>query len=100
MSRPSVIPGIKARLEEYLDKKETEYLAQGDINRQPTLPSTPDAKVNVRAVASAIDLTVNQEKYLYERKELTDLINCIAEGQPMMRRTCGCFGRQMDGRSV
>lgn len=81
MPRPSVIPGIKARLEEYLDQKEAEYLAQGDLNRQPTLPSTPDAKVNVRAVASAIDLTVNQEKYLYERKELTDLINCVAEGQ-------------------
>lgn len=81
MPRPCVIPGIKARLEEYLDQKEAEYLAQGDLNRQPTLPSTPDWKVNVRAVANAIDLTVNQEKYLYERKELTNLINCIAEGQ-------------------
>lgn len=81
MPRPSVIPGIKARLEEYLDQKEAEYLAQSDCNRQPTLPGTPDGKVNVRAVANAIDLTVNQEKYLYERKELTDLINCIAEGQ-------------------
>lgn len=81
MHRPSVISGIKTRLEEYLDQKEAEYLAQGELNRQPTLPRTPDAKVNVRAVASAIDLTVNQEKYLYERKELTDLINCIAEGQ-------------------
>lgn len=81
MSRPSVIPGIKVRLEEYLDQMEAEYLAQGDLNRQPTLPSTPDGKVNVRAVANAIDLTVNQEKYLFERKELTDLINCVAEGQ-------------------
>lgn len=81
MPRPSVIPGIKARLEEYLDQKEAEYLAQSNLNRQPTLPGTPDGKVNVRAVANAIALTVNQEKYLYERKELTDLINCIAEGQ-------------------
>lgn len=81
MPRPSVIPGIKARLEEYLDQKEAEYLAQHDLNRQPTLPSTPDGKVNVRAVANSINLSVNQEKYLYERKELTDLINCITEGQ-------------------
>lgn len=84
MARPSVIPGIKARLEVYLDKIEAEYLTQGDSNRLPTLPRTPDGKVNVRAVASAVDLTVNQEKYLYERKELTDLINCIAEGQGLL----------------
>jgi nitrogen fixation/metabolism regulation signal transduction histidine kinase len=84
MPRPSVIPGIKARLEEYLDQKEAEYLAQNDLNRQPTLPCTPDGKINVRAVATAIDLTVNQEKYLFERKELTDLINCIAEGQALL----------------
>jgi len=84
MPRPSVIPGIKLRLEEYLDQKEAEYLAQGDLDRQPTMPSTPDGKVNVRAVASDIGLTVNQEKYLYERKELTDLINCIAEGQGLL----------------
>jgi len=84
MVRPSVIPGIKVRLEEYLDRKEAEYLAQGDPCCKPTLPLTPDGKVNVRAVASAIDLTINQEKYLYERKELTDLINCIAEGQGVL----------------
>lgn len=84
MARPSVIPSIKVRLEEYLDEREAEYLAQGDVNHQPTLPMTPDGKVNVRAVATAISLTQNQEKYLYERKELTDLINCIAEGQGLL----------------
>ena len=81
MPRPSVIPGIKARLEAYLDQKEVEYLTQPEPSRTPTLPSTPDGKVNVRAVATAIDLKTSQEKYLYERKELTDLVNCIAEGQ-------------------
>ncbi|MDP2869162.1 MAG: hypothetical protein Q8O08_10060 [Methyloversatilis sp.] len=84
MARPSVIPGIKVRLEEYLDQREAEYLAQADFGCKPTLPLTPDGKVNVRALASAIELTVNQEKYLYERKELTDLINCIAEGQGVL----------------
>ena len=81
MPRPSVIPGIKARLEAYLDQKEVEYLNQPEPIRTPTLPSTQDGKVNVRAVATAIDLKTSQEKYLYERKELTDLVNCIAEGQ-------------------
>lgn len=81
MPRPSVIPGIKARLEAYLDQKEVEYLTQPESIRIPTLPSTSDGKVNVRVVALAIDLKTSQEKYLYERKELTDLVNCIAEGQ-------------------
>lgn len=58
MGRPSVIPGIKARLEEYLDQKEAEFLA-GD-GGSPTLPVTPDGKVNVRAVAAAIGLKQTQ----------------------------------------
>lgn len=84
MARPSVIPGIKVRLEEYLDAREAEFLALASADRQPTLPSTPDGKINVRAVARAIQLGDNQEKYLYERKELSDLINCIAEGQGLL----------------
>jgi hypothetical protein len=84
MARPSVIPGIKARLEEWLDQREAAFLAQPEATRQPTLPMTPDGKVNVRAVAQAIDLKPTQEKYLYEREELTQLINCIAEGQGVL----------------
>ncbi len=93
MPRPSVIPGIKARLEEYLDQREAEFLAQGDA-ATPTLPVTPDGKVNVRALAEAIGLKQTQEKYLYERKELTDLINCIAEGQGVL--TIGSRVNQTD----
>lgn len=84
MARPSVIPGIKARLEEWLDQRESDYLSQPEEQRQPTLPLTPDGKVNVRAVAQAIDLKPTQEKYLFERDELTQLINCIAEGQGVL----------------
>lgn len=84
MARPSVIPGIKARLEWWLDEREAAYLAQPEATRQPTLPLTPDGKVNVRAVAQAIDLKPTQEKYLFEREELTTLINCIAEGQGVL----------------
>jgi len=84
MGRPSVIPGIKARLETWLDEREAEYLAQPEANRSPTLPLCGDGKVNVRAVAKAIQLSRTQEKYLYERKELADLVNCIAEGQGVL----------------
>lgn len=84
MPRPSVIPGIKARLEAWLDERDGAYLAQPEATRQPTLPMTPDGKVNVRAVAQAIDLKPTQEKYLFEREELTQLINCIAEGQGVL----------------
>lgn len=82
--RPSVIPGIKARLEEWLDQREAAYLSQPEETRQPTLPMTPDGKVNVAAVAKAIQMTDGQVKYLFERKELTDLINCICEGQSVL----------------
>jgi hypothetical protein len=84
MARPSVIPGIKGRLEAWLDEREAAYLAQPEATRQPTLPMTPDGKVNVRAVAQAIQLKPTQEKYLFEREELTSLINCIAEGQGVL----------------
>ena len=84
MARPSVIPGIKARLESWLDEREAAYLDQPEATRQPTLPMTPDGKVNVLAVAQAIDLMPTQEKYLFERDELTTLINCIAEGQGVL----------------
>jgi len=42
MDRPSVIPGIKVRLEEWLDLKESQYLSQPKDLRQPTLPVTAD----------------------------------------------------------
>lgn len=94
MGRPSVIPGIKVRLEAWLDEREAEYLAQPEAVRRPTLPLCGDGKVNVRAVAEAIELSRTQEKYLYERKELADLINCIAEGQGVL--TIGSRVHQSD----
>lgn len=84
MARPSVIPAVKERLESYLEQCESAYLAQPESTRRPTLPSTGDGKVNVRAVAQAIDLKQTQEKYLYERDELTSLLNLVAEGQGLL----------------
>lgn len=84
MGRPSVIPQVRERLEAYLNERELEFLSQPEAVRSPTLPATPDGKVNVRAVAQAIDLKVTQEKYLYERDELSQLINLMAEGQGLL----------------
>ena len=84
MARPSVIPAVKERLEAYLDSRQAEYLAMPEDDRTSTLPATPDCKVNVRAVAQAIELKQTQEKYLYERAELSSLINLVAEGQGLL----------------
>ena len=84
MARPSVIPQVRNRLEAYLEAQEVAYLAQPEGQRTPTLPATPDGKVNVRAVAQAVDLKVTQEKYLYEREELSQIINLVAEGQGLL----------------
>jgi len=84
MPRPSVIPTVKAALEDYLERMQVAFLAAPEDLRVPTLPATPDGKVNVRALAQAVDLKQTQEKYLYERQELTTLINLVAEGQGLM----------------
>ncbi|WP_042591714.1 hypothetical protein [Ralstonia solanacearum] len=81
MARPSVIPAVRERLEAYLNEREAEYLARPENARHVTIPATADGKVNVRALAIAIGLKTTQEKYLYEREELSQLINLMAEGQ-------------------
>ena len=84
MARPSIIPTVKGALEDYLERMQAAFLAVPEAQRAPTLPATPDGKVNVRALAQAINLKQTQEKYLYERQELTSLINLVAEGQGLM----------------
>lgn len=84
MARPSIIPTVRVALEDYLERMQAAFLAMPDAQRAPTLPATPDGKVNVRALAQAIYLKKTQEKYLYERQELTSLINLVAEGQGLM----------------
>jgi hypothetical protein len=84
MPRPSVIPTVKAALEVYLERMQVAFLSLPEAQRVPTLPATPDGKVNVRALGQAIELKQTQEKYLYERSELTSLINLVAEGQGLL----------------
>ena len=84
MPRPSVIPTVKPALEDYLERMQVAFLSMPEAQRVPTLPATPDGKVNVRALGQAIELKQTQEKYLYERQELTSLINLVAEGQGLL----------------
>lgn len=84
MGRPSVIPAVRERLERYLNALEAQYQSQSDASRLATLPTTSDGKVNVRAIARAIELKPTQEKYLFEREELSSLINLVAEGQGVL----------------
>jgi hypothetical protein len=84
MPRQSVIPKVLSDLTEYLDQLQERYVGEPEHGRRPTLPLTPEGKINVRAVAKAIGLKESQEKYLYERPELTQLINLICEGQGVL----------------
>lgn len=84
MARPSIIPAVLVRLTNYLNNCEEAYLEQPEGQRRATLPVTPDGKINVRALAKAIELKETQEKYLYERAELTQLINLMCEGQGLL----------------
>lgn len=84
MPRPSVIPKVLSDLTEYLDRLQDRYASEPEHARSPTLPLTPDGKINVRALAKAIGLKQSQEKYLYERPELTQLINLICDGQGVL----------------
>jgi hypothetical protein len=84
VARPSVIPKVISDLTEYLNRCQDTFDAQSEGSRKPTIPQTPDGKVNVRSVAKAIGLTESQEKYLYERAELTQLINLVCEGQGVL----------------
>lgn len=84
MPRPSIIPSVRAKLEQYLEDLETQYQQRPEDDRAATLPATTDGKVNVRAIAQAIALRQTQEKYLFERDELSSLINLVAEGQGLL----------------
>lgn len=99
MPRPSVIPEIKARLESYLDERGIAYQQQINGSRKATLQTTPDGKVNVRALAVAIGLKTTQEKYLYERQELTELVNMAAENQGLLPIGAR-LGRDTGGKTI
>ncbi|MFM2044141.1 MAG: hypothetical protein RLY86_2717 [Pseudomonadota bacterium] len=81
MGRPAtVVPEILRLLEPYLEARLAEYEARPEP-REPTLPATPDGKVNVRALTLALGLKVTQEQHFHKSPELKRIVNAAAEAQ-------------------
>jgi len=74
----SILPELLEGLERYLDERASAWLAQPDGSRSPTLPATPDGKVNVRAITLAIGRPQSQEQHLFRRPELKAAIDAVA----------------------
>lgn len=81
MGRPSVVPGIVAALEPWLEARMAEWSAMPEASRQPTLPATIDGKINVRDLTGALGLKHSQEQHFFNHAELRTLVNAAAETQ-------------------
>jgi hypothetical protein len=76
----SLLPELLEALEAYLDERAQAWLDQiGE--RLPTLPSTLDGKVNVRAITTALGRPQSQEQHLFKKPELRAAINAVAVEQ-------------------
>lgn len=81
MGRPATaVHEILAVLEPYLEAHLAKYEAQPQL-REPSLPATPDRKVNVRAVVRDAGLKPSQEQHFYRSVELARVLNAAAEAQ-------------------
>lgn len=82
MSRPSVLERLEPLVSERLEALDAAWEAQCDGQRRPTLPLTPDGKVNVRAFATAVcGLSTSQEQHFYKQPALAALVNAVAVRQ-------------------
>jgi hypothetical protein len=78
----SILPELLDDLERYLDQRAEAWLDQ-DGERIPTLPSTSDGKVNVRAITAALGRPQSQEQHLFKKSELRSAINAVAIEQKL-----------------
>ena len=77
---PTAVREILSVLEPYLEARMSEYRSRPEP-RDPTLPSKPGGKINVRDVVRQIGLKVNQEQHFYRHAELTNVLNAAAQTQ-------------------
>lgn len=74
----SLLPELLGLLEPYLERKVEAWLSQPEGGRRPTLPSTVDGKVNVRAVADESNIGISRVQHLFKREELRSAVNAVA----------------------
>jgi uncharacterized coiled-coil protein SlyX len=74
----SILPALLSDLELYLDRQAVAWQLQPEHTRLPTLPSTSDGKVNVRAITLALGRPQSQEQHLFKRPALKSVVNAVA----------------------
>ena len=95
MSR-SVVPAILAKLEPFLVLRARDWELGERVD--PTLPCTPDGKVNVRGIVKLLGLPVQQEQHFFKKVEIRTLVNSVAEEQGL--KPIGARGEQDDADAV
>jgi hypothetical protein len=95
MAQPKIELKLDPVLRTYLDRKQRDYEMQPEAHRAPTLPSTKEGKVNVKAVAREMletpegrDLSPNIWQHFHNKDSLRALINVVAENQGLGRIRC------------
>ena len=68
-------------MEPWLAGRIEAWQSQVAADREPTLPSTRDGKVNVRGVAQALGLKPSQEQHFFRHAELRTALNAVAGEQ-------------------
>jgi uncharacterized coiled-coil protein SlyX len=79
----SILQTLLDLLAPYLEEKVAEWLALPEADRGPTLPATPDGKVNVRAVAEESGIGLARVQHLFKREELRSAVNAVAIEQSL-----------------
>jgi hypothetical protein len=79
MAAHSIIPDILAILDPYLEAKLAEFSSIPDDRRTPTLPATPDGKLNVTGLVRELRLKSSDVQHFHRKRELFDVVNMAAE---------------------
>jgi hypothetical protein len=77
----SVVPSILEKLEPHLERLELAWSSQADDDRAPTLPMTPEGKVNVRQLVRDLGLRETLEQHFFRKPELAGPVNALAKVQ-------------------
>lgn len=85
MAMKSILPEILQKLEPWLETADANWHAAPEDRRVPTLPITPDRKVNVRELVRLIGLKQSQEQHFFKKPELAAVVNAVADVQGVGR---------------